>query len=251
MAAADIELIRPDWPAPENVQAVATTRIGGFSSGPYAALNLGTHVGDDFHSVEQNRKELVQVLGIPTAPCWLDQVHGTDVVAVESVRPKVTSPIAADASITSVKGITCAIMTADCLPVLFTDRDGRHVAAVHGGWRGLAAGILENTVEAFTACGVSSDELLVWLGPAIGPLAYEVDAAVVTALGDDDRGALTPTDSEHWQMDLYELARLRLAACGVNAVFGGDFCTFAESEQFFSYRRDGICGRQATLIWME
>jgi len=251
MAAADIELIRPDWPAPANVHAVATTRIGGFSSGPYASLNLGAHVGDDPHSVEQNRKELVQVLGIQAAPCWLDQVHGTDVVAVESVTPKVTSPIAADASITSVKGITCAIMTADCLPVLFTDRDGRHVAAVHGGWRGLVAGILENTVAAFSARGVSPDELLAWLGPAIGPLEYEVDVAVVTALGDKDYVALTPTDSEHWQLNLYELARLRLAGCGVHAVFGGGFCAFAEPERFFSYRRDGVCGRQATLIWMK
>jgi len=141
-------------------------------------------------------------------------------------------------------------MTADCLPVLFTDRAGRHVAAAHGGWRGLVGGILENTVSEFVARGVRPDELMAWLGPTIGPAAYEVDVAVVQALRGDDRAALTPKDPQHWQLDLYELARLRLAACGVDAIFGGDFCTFAEPERFFSYRRDGVCGRQATLIWV-
>ncbi len=253
MAAADIELIRPDWPAPVNVQAVATTRVGGYSNGPYASLNLGTHVGDDLRSVEQNRLALRHVLDIKVTSCWLDQVHGTRIIAASSssVDSSATQPVAADASITSATSTICAILTADCLPVLFADRDGRHVAAVHGGWRGLVAGILENTISAFAARGVSPGELFAWLGPAIGPLEYEVDAAVVKVLGDDDRAALTPTDSEHWQLDLYELARLRLVACGVNAVFGGGFSTFAESERFFSCRRDGVCGRQATLIWME
>ncbi len=251
MAATGIELIRPDWPAPAHVQAVATTRAGGFSNGPYASLNLGTHVGDDPVTVERNRNALGCALGIRTAPCWLDQVHGTRVVDTASVTPSVTKPAAADASIASVAGTTCAIMTADCLPVLFTDRAGGHVAAAHGGWRGLIGGILENTVGAFVARGVQPDELIAWLGPAIGPAAYEVDAAVVKMLHGDDRAALTPTDPEHWQLDLYALARLRLVACGVDAVFGGGFCTFSEPERFFSYRRDGVCGRQATVIWIQ
>jgi polyphenol oxidase len=253
MAAADIELIRPDWPAPANVHAVATTRVGGYSSGPYASLNLGTHVGDDPQSVERNRLAVSHVLEVRAVTCWLDQVHGARIIAVPSSTEgaPVTQPVAADASITSATGMICAIMTADCLPVLFTDRNGRHVAAVHGGWRGLVAGILENTISAFAARGVSPGELCAWLGPAISPFEYEVDAAVVKVLRGDDQAALTPAGPEHWQLDLYKLARLRLAGCGVNAVFGGEFCTFAESERFFSYRRDGVCGRQATLIWME
>jgi len=246
MAAADIELIRPDWPAPAHVHAVGTTRIGGYSSEPYASLNLGAQVGDDPHIVERNRMFLVDALGYTATPRWLDQVHGNRVV----VADECVTNIAADAAITSAQGIACAIMTADCLPVLLTDRDGKHVAAAHGGWRGLVGGILENTIAAFAARGVSPDELIAWLGPAIGSTAYEVDAAVVTALRGDDSAALTPTDPEHWQLDLYALARLRLVACGVNAVFGGGFCTYSEPERFFSYRRDGVCGRQATLIWI-
>lgn len=251
MAAADIELIRPDWPAPAHVHAAGSTRVGGFSSGVYASLNLGAHVGDDPRAVEQNRIALGCALGITTTPFWLDQVHGSCVVAAEQGTPSMTKSVAADASITSVAGTACAIMTADCLPVLFTDRGGRHVAAAHGGWRSLVAGILENTVAAFVARSVLPDKLIAWLGPAIGPSAYEVDTAVVRALRGDDMAALLPTGPEHWQLDLYALARRRLAACGVDAVFGGGFCTRSEPERFFSYRRDGACGRQATLIWIE
>jgi YfiH family protein len=247
MAAAALELIRPDWPAPAHVQAVSTTRTGGFSTGPYASLNLGTHVGDDPDAVERNRMFLVDALDYAATPRWLDQVHGNEVV----IADECVMNTAADASMTAAQGIACTIMTADCLPVLFTDRDGRYVTAAHGGWRGLVVGILENTVAAFAARGASPDELIVWLGPAIGPAAYEVDATVVGSLRDEDKNALMQTDPAHWQLDLYELARLRLAACGVDAVFGGDFCTVSEPERFFSYRRDGVCGRQATLIWLE
>jgi YfiH family protein len=247
MAAADIELIRPDWPVPAHVHAASTTRSGGYSSVPYASLNLGTQVGDDPLIVDRNRMLLVDALGYSATPRWLDQVHGTRVVVADEFAENIT----ADAAITSEQGIACAIMTADCLPVLFADREGRHVAAAHGGWRGLVAGILENTVAAFATRGVSPDELIAWLGPAIGPASYEVDATVVGSLRDEDMSALMQTDPAHWQLDLYELARLRLAACGVDAVFGGDFCTVSEPEWFFSYRRDGVCGRQATLIWLE
>jgi len=247
MAAADIELIRPDWPVPVHVHAASTTRFGGYSNGSYASLNLGTQVGDDPLIVDRNRMLLVDALGYTATPRWLDQVHGTRVVVADECAEN----ISADAAITSEQGIACTIMTADCLPVLFTDRTGRHVAAAHGGWRGLVAGVLENTVDAFAKRGVLPDELIAWLGPAIGPAAYEVDAVVVGALGDEDKNALMQTDPAHWQLDLYELARLRLATCGVHAVFGGGFCTVSAPERFFSYRRDEVCGRQATLIWLE
>ncbi|MAF84480.1 MAG: hypothetical protein CL797_10310 [Chromatiales bacterium] len=251
MAATDLELIRPDWPAPAPVHAVSTTRVGGFSNSPYASLNLAAHVGDEPRAVKQNRTALGRALSLATAPRWLNQVHGTEVIDAELVTPSMTESVAADASITSVAGVICAIMTADCLPVLFTERSGRHVAAAHGGWRGLVAGILENMVAAFAARGVQPEEIIAWLGPAISPLAYEIDTAVVKALRSDDRAALTLTDSQHGQLDLYVLARQRLAASGVDAVFGGGLCTSAEPERFFSYRRDGVCGRQATLIWRD
>jgi hypothetical protein len=246
MAATDLELIRPDWPAPLSVQAVSTTRTGGFSTGSYVSLNLGTHVGDAPEMVERNRMLLVDALGYAATPRWLDQVHGTDIV----VADQCANATSADAAITSEPGIACAIMTADCLPVLLTDRDGQHVAAVHGGWRGLVGGVIENTVAAFAARGVSADQLLAWLGPAIGPDVYEIDAAVVGSLQDNDKQAVVQTDPAHWQLDLYELGRLRLAGCGVNAVFGGGLCTYSDADRFFSYRRDGVCGRQATLIWL-
>lgn len=247
MAATGIELIRPDWPAPARVHGVSTTRIGGVSRGCYASLNLGAHVGDEPSAVARNRALLEDVLALPAPPRWLDQVHGTVVVAADAVDESV----AADAAITSSAGTVCAIQTADCLPVLFTDRAGGQVAAVHGGWRGLVAGILEQTIDAFAARGVSPDQLMAWLGPAIGPAACEVDAAVVGRMRDGDNPALARTDATHWQLDLTALARLRLAERGVTEVFGGDFCTHTDSRRFFSYRRDGTCGRQATLIWID
>jgi YfiH family protein len=247
MAATDLELIRPDWPAPARVQAVSTTRIGGFSAGPYESLNLGTHVGDDPELVERNRMFLVDALGYTATPRWLDQVHGTDVVIADECEMNTT----ADAAVTAVQGIACSIMTADCLPVLLTDRSGTQVAAVHGGWRGLVGGILEQTVAVFAARGVSAGDLMAWLGPAVGPDTYEVDVSVADSLADADKSAVVQTDPEHWLLNLYELARLRLAGCGVDAVFGGGWCTFSDADRFFSYRRDGVCGRQATLIWLE
>ncbi len=251
MATTGIELIRPDWPAPAHVHAAGTTRFGGYSHGRYDSFNLGAHVDDDPRRVERNRCALRRELGIETEPLWLDQVHGTRIVVADSVSSAVAGPIAADASITAVSQTVCAVLTADCLPVLFSDREGRHVAAAHAGWRGLVAGVLENTVATFALRAIPADQLIAWLGPAIGPAAYEVDAVVANTLGDGDQAALTRTNAQHWQLDLAMLARLRLAACGVAAVFGGDFCTFAEPERFFSYRRDGVCGRQAALIWRE
>ena len=237
--------IVPDWPAPPRVRSLLTTRHGGVSRGAFASLNLGDHVGDDPLSVAENRRRLASRLG--TRPVWLNQVHGTlalDAGQVLSVlRPE------ADASFARQPDVACAVMTADCLPVLLCDKTGSVVAAAHAGWRGLLAGILERTVAAMACPG---DELLVYLGPAIGPQAFEVGdevrAAFVAANAQDDI-AFKPQDSK-WLADIYLLARRRLARLGVDAVFGGDCCTVKEPERFFSYRRDGLTGRMASMIWL-
>lgn len=243
-------MIEPDWAAPPRVRAIATTRSGGVSVAPWASLNLGDHVGDDPQGVLQNRELLRGALALPVQPAWLQQVHGTAVVdaGAPGVRP------AADASWTRVSGVVCAVLTADCLPVLFCNRAGTHVAAAHAGWRGLAAGVLESTVGWLAADGVRPDSLLAWLGPAIGPASYEVGAEVREAFlrADPAAGAAFRLSRPgHWLLDLYAAARLRLRRAGVTAVSGGDYCTLAEPDRFFSHRRDGVTGRQATLIWLE
>jgi YfiH family protein len=239
--------IEPDWPAPDCVCAVSTTRAGGCSHGPYASLNLGAHVGDRANAVTANRSTLGRDLGFAEPPRWLNQVHGNVIATAETVL----MPVAADGSITSAERVVCAVMTADCLPLLLCDMNGDHVAAVHGGWRGLAAGVVEAAVAAFVARGVNPGKLMCWLGPAIGPAAYEVGAEVRDALQGGDADALTENPAGRWQLDLYGLARNRLGGCGVTRVFGGEYCTHADDARFFSYRRDGICGRQATLIWRQ
>ncbi len=239
-----VDLIVPDWPAPDGVRAVSTTRTGGTSSGPYASLNLGCHVGDRTEAVRQNRARLAAKLDLAEQPRWLNQVHGTRIVRVEDV----SEPVPADGTIASgIQGV-CAIMTADCLPVLLCDHAGAHVAAVHGGWRGLAAGILETAIAEFGSRGVQPADMLCWLGPAIGATAYEVGAEVCDAL-QGDAGALTHKENGRWLLDLYGLARARLSRSGVENIYGGAFCTYTDADRFFSYRRDGACGRQATLIW--
>jgi len=252
MARNALELINPDWPVPAGIRAVSTTRGGGVSAAPYASLNLGGHVGDHADAVAENRSILRNNLALPEPPRWLDQFHGVDIVRAEAVR----EPLTADGSITSEVGVVCAVLTADCLPVLMCDRGGAHVAAVHGGWRGLVAGVLESAVRSFVARGVSPADLLCWLGPAIGPRAYEVgpevrDALVGAGDGVADAGILTAGPHGRWRLDLYGLVRARLCAAGIAEIFGGDFCTHADQARFFSYRRDGVCGRQATLIWRE
>jgi YfiH family protein len=245
---ADLELIRPDWPAPPAVRAVATTRLAGVSRGVYASLNLGGHVDDDPAAVQTNRERLRRAGALPGEPCWLDQVHGASVVTAQPGGP----PARADAGMTATAGVVCAVLTADCLPVLLCDRAGTRVAAVHAGWRGLAAGIVERAVEAFTANGVRATALLAWLGPAIGPGAYEVGEDVRTAFAaPGDAAAFRSNPAGRWQCDLYALARGRLIALGVDAVSGGGHCTYRESSWFYSHRRDGRCGRQATLIWLQ
>jgi YfiH family protein len=238
--------IVPDWPAPAHVRALTTTRKGGVSEGPYASMNPADHVWDAPAAVAQNRQRLQQLLELPGEPLWLQQVHGTMVVDAAKSSP---SPVA-DASYAQRPGVVCAVLTADCLPVLLCDRRGKCIAAVHAGWRGLAAGIIEQTIAAMS---VQADELLAWLGPAISPAAYPVGDEVRAAFVAHQPGAEVAFQPgpARWQADLYELARQRLAACGVAAVYGGEHCTSLEREAFFSYRRDGMTGRMASLIWLE
>ncbi len=247
-------MIYPDWPAPARVQAVSTTRQGGVSQGPWAGLNLADHVGDDPQAVQENRRMLHDTLKLSSAPLWLRQVHGNRVVLLDLPDAGVAGvPLAApeaDAGVSRVPGRVSVVLTADCLPVLFCDRAGCCVAAAHAGWRGLVAGVLESTVQAMR---VDPGELLAWLGPAIGPQAFEVGDEVRTAFVDRHPQAVEaflPRSGHRWLADLYRLARIRLKALGVSAIYGGDHCTFTENEVFYSYRREGVTGRMASLIWL-
>jgi len=235
--------IRPDWPAPRRVRACVTTRSGGVSQAPFEGFNLGDHVGDVPERVAANRQHLQRLLGCE--PAWMSQVHSN--CAVEA-NPR--SCPAADACWTGEAGIACAVLTADCLPVLFCDLDGTRVAAAHAGWRGLAAGMLEATVAAMAVPG---PQLIAWLGPAIGPAVFEVGGEVRDAFISRHPAcfeAFTPSHrAGHFIADIYQLARIRLAACGVTAVFGGGFCTVSD-PRFYSYRRAARTGRFASLIWL-
>lgn len=240
------QFIHPDWPAPDNVHAAVTTREGGVSLPPYDTLNLGDHVGDDPAAVAENRRRVSEDLRLPAGPCWLSQVHGT--VAVEAAVCE--AGCEADASYTDQTGVICAVLTADCLPVLLCDSTGQHVAAVHAGWRGLLNGVIERTISEMNTAG----EILAWLGPAIGPEAFEVGDEVREAfLAVDSAAGTAFRSSPHgrWLADIYALARGRLASAGVGGIYGGEFCTFSDSQRFYSYRRDGRTGRMASLIWLE
>jgi len=240
------EYIIPDWPVPKHVRAVSTTRAGGVSQKPYAGFNLAAHVGDEADAVATNRALLARSLHLPRAPVWLNQQHGNHII--QAGQP---GDLYADGSVTDQANTVCAVLTADCLPVLFCGRDGWHIAAAHAGWRGLAAGVLESTLEAMQ-CDPST--LLAWLGPAIGPKAFEVGDDVRDCFIDHDTQARTgfiASAADRWLANLYELARQRLYAAGVGEIYGGHWCTFNESDRFFSYRRDGITGRMGTLIWLD
>ena len=240
----------PDWPAVPRVRAVCTTRHGGHSTGPYRSMNPADHVGDDPAAVQANRQMLQRALQLPASPCWLQQVHGTTVIDTAKVPEAGAVPVA-DAACCSHPGVVCAVLTADCLPVLLCDRAGRRVAALHAGWRGLAAGVIERTIEALQLPG---ETLLAWLGPAIGPAAYQVGDEVRAAFLKHDnmaQAAFQPDPKGGWKADLYRLARQRLAERGVTAVYGGDACSYSDAGRFYSYRRDGVTGRMATLIWLQ
>ncbi|UEB95171.1 peptidoglycan editing factor PgeF [Pseudomonas sp. HN2] len=235
--------LTPDWPAPASVRACVTTREGGVSEAPFDSLNLGDHVDDRPEAVAENRRRLTDHFSIQ--PAWLQQVHGITVVHAD---PGIVAT--ADASWTATPGIACAAMTADCLPALFCDRAGTRVAAAHAGWRGLAAGVLEATLDSLD---VPADEVLVWLGPAIGPKAFEVGPEVrevfINQLPEAAEAFVPSNNPGKFMADIYELARLRLAECGVTAVYGGGFCTVTD-PRFFSYRRASRTGRFASLIWL-
>jgi hypothetical protein len=238
--------IVPHWPAPRCVRALITTRAGGVSNGAYAGLNLGMRAGDAAEAVTRNRASLRQWL--PAEPLWLRQVHGTTVVDAGGGEE---SP-EADAALARRSGAVCAVLSADCLPVLLCDEEGTVVAAAHAGWRGLCAGVIEQTLRAMDRPPAA---LLAYLGPAIGPAAYEVGAevrAAFAAAGEPEvAAAFVPGRPGKFYADLYALARQRLARSGVERIYGGGYCTYTERERFYSYRRDGATGRMASLIWME
>jgi YfiH family protein len=244
-----------DWPAPHGVRALSTLRgdrgggdgQSGVSMGPYDCFNLGDHVGDDPAAVAENRRRLKVGAGLPREPAWLSQVHGIGVADLDSSAA--SGP--ADAAIARGAGEVCAILTADCLPILFTTESGDIVAAAHAGWRGLAAGVIEATVRAMA---VPPGSLLAWLGPAIGPRHFEVGTEVRdTFLACDAKAgvAFEPNPYGRFMADLGMLARQRLQGLGISRIYGGGHCTFAEAERYFSHRRDGVTGRQAALIWRE
>ena len=238
-----MDWLEADWPAPDFIKAGITLRQDGVSKKPYDSLNLASHVGDELKAVKQNRESL----DVPNAPQWLEQVHSTKAILLpnEVAVPK------ADASYTFEKQIVCAVMTADCLPLLITDKTGSCVAAIHAGWRGLCDGIIEETIKQLPAKPTS---LLIWLGPAIGVDVYEVGEEVYDAFTKDDveaKKSFSNTSDKHWLFDIYRLATLRLNRLGVKQIFGGDRCTLSEKEQFFSYRRDDVTGRMASMIWIE
>jgi YfiH family protein len=237
-------MIIPDWPAPTRVKSLMTCREGGVSRAPWTSFNLGDHVGDDPAHVLANRAHLRQHL--PAEPGWLRQVHSVRVIELGR-----DADLEADAAFTRETGPVCAVLTADCLPVLFCDRAGSVVAAAHAGWRGLVGGVLETTVAAMQ---VDPGDVLAWMGAAIGPLAFEVGDEVRDAFIAQHPAAATAFVPQpaagKWLADIYSLARIRLHAAGVQAVFGGGRCTFNEEDTFFSYRRDGTTGRMASLIWL-
>lgn len=242
--------IDADWPAPPGVRGLTTLRSGdGVSRPPFDRLNLGLRCGDEPADAWRNRALLTQWLALPSAPHWLQQVHGTGVVRFDAPPGAGEEPVA-DAAVTGTPGVVLAILSADCLPVLLAARDGSEIAAAHAGWRGLAAGVLEATVAAMRS---PAPGLVAWLGPAAGPAAYEIGEEVREAFVSRDPGAASAfiaTRPGHWRVDLYALARRRLAACGVTRVHGGDRCTISEPAGFFSHRRDGRSGRMATLAWL-
>jgi YfiH family protein len=249
--------VAADWPAPAGVHAFTTLRHGaGESQPPFDHFNLGNRYaadGDDPAVVARNRARLVELAGLPSAPHWLKQVHGIDVLRVETpADPAATEPVA-DALVTSTPGVVLAILTADCLPVVFAAKDGREIAAAHAGWPGLSKGMLEATLDAMDT---PAADLVAWIGPAAGPLRYEVGQNVFDAFVSQQAGAaaaFAPTRPGHWLADLPALARRRLVARGMraDAIHGGDLCTISEPDRFFSHRRDGRSGRIATLAWMQ
>lgn len=242
----------PDWPVPDGVKSVITLRSKGASKPPFDGFNLADHVGDDPIAVSANRQQLIESLGLIAQPFWLDQVHSSEVVYAPEVKKKPS----ADASYTDTIGQACVVLTADCLPVLLCNQNGSKVAAAHAGWRGLCSGILRKTL----ACFSTDETVLAYLGPAIGPQVFEVGTEVLEAFLSGAQNsrhrtliklAFKPCDNGRYLADLYCLARAELRCCGVENIYGGTSCTYSQPDEFFSYRRDKITGRNASLIWLE
>ena len=239
-----VDFIIPDWPSPANVKAIQTTRLGGYSVAPHGSLNLGLHVQDDGLAVAKNRKLLSDYL--PSEPVWLNQVHGVEVIdATKSLCVQ-----DADASFSKNKNVVCVTMTADCLPVLLCNQQGTAVASIHAGWRSLCDGVIEATIKMM---GVEPEELMAWLGPAIGPDAFEVGSEVREAFIAQDAQAdqAFKAYGDKWLGDLYGIAKQRLNKQGLNKIYGGGECTYSNPSRYFSFRRDGLTGRMATMIWFE
>ncbi|GMR17800.1 MAG: purine nucleoside phosphorylase YfiH [Gammaproteobacteria bacterium] len=242
-----VEMIKPDWQVPVNVKALTTLRSGGVSVAPYDSFNLADHVGDNPDHVRENRKRLMELAGLPADPVWLQQVHGIRVT--DAAAYKVGDK--ADGSFTSKAGVVCAVLTADCLPVFLSDQAGEQVAVLHAGWRGLANGVIEQGVAAMHS---PASSLLVWLGSAIGAQAFAVGDEVRQVFIENDKtaeAAFRPLGPGKWLADIYQLARLRLQALGVQAISGGDYCTYTDDSRFYSFRRRPMCGRMASLIWLD
>jgi YfiH family protein len=235
--------LTPDWPAPANIHAATSLRTGGVSTGVYHSFNLATHVGDDPACVQENRLRLKNALRLPAEPIWLEQTHST--LAIDAAQA--TTLQQADASYTNASGVVCVVMTADCLPLLICSTDGKKIAAIHAGWKGLLGGIISNTLAA-----LATTDVLVWLGPAIGAACFEVGAEVRTAFVEKFApfaAGFTQTTEHKYLADICQLARIELVARGVHAIYGGDFCTFTDKDRFYSYRRESQTGRMASLIW--
>jgi polyphenol oxidase len=240
--------LQPNWPAPRNIRACTTGRMGGFSQTPFDQFNLAAHVGDNNEHVQANRARLKDQLALVNEPIWIEQTHSTSVVnATPENRNR-----EADASYSDQPQQICVVLTADCLPILVCDTEGTHVAAIHAGWRGLLNGIIENTLAALP---IPANELLVWLGPAISAANYEVGEEVRDAFvnhSPDAQGAFAPSPNQRWLADLYALAKIRLLKQGISHIYGGNLCTYADPLRFYSYRRDGAkTGRMASLIWID
>lgn len=244
--------ITPNWPAPKNIRAFSSTRLAGVSQGVYQGLNLGMHVADDEQAVLENRQLIMQALNMPSAPIWLSQIHSSKLLSFDAPTSEVFE---ADASTTKTSGVVCCVMTADCLPVLLTNKQGTQVAAVHAGWRGLAGGVVENAVASFA----DLNDLMAWVGPAIGLEAFEVgqdvyDAFVIQGAPMAAEFAKAfhshPVEGKYFA-DMNKLVELRLQLAGVSSVYQSNLCTYQDKERFYSYRRDGVTGRQASFIWIE
>jgi len=242
------EWLTPNWDAPKNIKAIMTTRQGGFSQAPFDSMNLGDHVDDDLATVTKNRARLKQKLCLPNEPLWLTQVHG---VTIANADQQYNANVEADAAVAHKVGSVCAVMTADCLPVLFCNSQGTAIAAVHAGWRGLQAGILEHTAKSLNC---PTEEIMAWFGAAIGAAHFEVGSEVrdafISAQAKAHNAFVPSTNKDKWFADIYLLARLRLEAIGVKNISGGEYCSYADERRFYSYRREAKTGRMVSLIWM-